>query len=70
MIIKDIEFTLKDGRKALLRSPKEEDIRWITCTSPRERQSSSSAIRRSAESIPTRGRKSCLKSSMLQTATP
>ena len=26
MIIKDIEFTLKDGRKALLRSPKEEDV--------------------------------------------
>ena len=29
MIIKDIEFTLKDGRKALLRSPKEEDIRGM-----------------------------------------
>ena len=26
MIIKDIEFTLKDGRKALIRSPREEDI--------------------------------------------
>ena len=26
MIIKDTEFTLKDGRKALLRSPKDEDI--------------------------------------------
>ena len=26
MIIKDIRFTLKDGREALLRSPKEEDI--------------------------------------------
>ena len=26
MIIRDIEFTLKDGRKALIRSPKDEDI--------------------------------------------
>ena len=26
MIIQDIEFTLKDGRKALLRSPRDEDI--------------------------------------------
>ena len=26
MIIRDIEFTLKDGRKALLRSPRDEDI--------------------------------------------
>lgn len=29
MIIKDTEFTLKDGRKALLRSPKDEDIRGV-----------------------------------------
>ena len=29
MIIKDIEFTMKDGRKALLRSPKDEDIRGV-----------------------------------------
>ena len=29
MIIKDIEFMLKDGRKALLRSPKEEDIQGM-----------------------------------------
>ncbi|MBQ6514229.1 MAG: GNAT family N-acetyltransferase [Clostridia bacterium] len=29
MIIKDIAFTLKDGRKALLRSPKDEDIRGV-----------------------------------------
>lgn len=29
MIIKDIEFTLKDGRKALLRSPQDEDIRGV-----------------------------------------
>ena len=29
MIIKDIEFTLKDGRKALLRSPKDEDIQGV-----------------------------------------
>ena len=26
MIIQDIEFTLKDGRKAVIRSPREEDI--------------------------------------------
>ena len=29
MIIKDTEFTLKDGRKALLRSPKDEDIQGV-----------------------------------------
>ena len=29
MIIKDIEFTLKDSRKALLRSPKDEDIQGV-----------------------------------------
>ena len=29
MIIKDIEFTMKDGRKALLRSPREEDIQGM-----------------------------------------
>ena len=29
MIIKEIEFTLKDGRQALLRSPKEEDIQGM-----------------------------------------
>ena len=29
MIIKDTEFTLKDGRKALLRSPKDENIRGV-----------------------------------------
>ena len=29
MIIKDTAFTLKDGRKALLRSPKDEDIRGV-----------------------------------------
>ena len=29
MIIKDIAFTLKDGRKALLRSPKDEDIQGV-----------------------------------------
>ncbi len=29
MIIRDIEFTLKDGRKALLHSPKDEDIRGM-----------------------------------------
>ncbi len=26
MVIEDIEFTLKDGRKALIRSPREEDV--------------------------------------------
>ena len=29
MIIREFEFTLKDGRKALIRSPKEEDIQGI-----------------------------------------
>ena len=29
MIIRDIRFTLKDGREALLRSPKDEDIRGV-----------------------------------------
>ena len=29
MIIKDTAFTMKDGRKALLRSPKDEDIRGV-----------------------------------------
>ena len=29
MIIKDFTFTLKDGRKALIRSPKEEDIQGM-----------------------------------------
>ena len=29
MIIKEIAFTLKDGRKALLRSPKDEDIQGV-----------------------------------------
>ena len=29
MIINETEFTLKDGRKALIRSPKEEDIRGM-----------------------------------------
>ncbi len=29
MIIKETEFTLKDGRKALLRSPKDEDIQGV-----------------------------------------
>ena len=29
MIIKDTEFVLKDGRKALLRSPKDEDIQGV-----------------------------------------
>ena len=29
MIIQDIEFTLKDGRKALIRSPKDEDIQGM-----------------------------------------
>ena len=26
MIVKDVRFQLKDGREALLRSPKEEDV--------------------------------------------
>lgn len=29
MLINDIEFTLKDGRKALIRSPKEEDVQGM-----------------------------------------
>ena len=29
MTIREIEFTLKDGRKALLRSPRDEDIPGI-----------------------------------------
>lgn len=29
MIIQDIEFTMKDGRKALIRSPKDEDIQGM-----------------------------------------
>ena len=29
MIIRDIEFTLRDGRKALIRSPKDEDIQGM-----------------------------------------
>ena len=29
MIINDFEYTMKDGRKALLRSPKDEDIRGV-----------------------------------------
>jgi len=29
MIIKDIEFTLKDGRQALIRSPGDEDIQGM-----------------------------------------
>ena len=29
MIIQDIEYTMKDGRKALIRSPKEEDIQGM-----------------------------------------
>lgn len=29
MIIKDIEFTLKDGRRAIIRSPKDEDIQGM-----------------------------------------
>ena len=29
MIVQDIAFTLKDGRKALLRSPRDEDIQGI-----------------------------------------
>ena len=29
MMIRDIEFTLKDGRKALIRSPKDEDIQGM-----------------------------------------
>ena len=29
MIIQDIAFTLKDGRKALIRSPKDEDIQGM-----------------------------------------
>lgn len=29
MVIKDIEFLLKDGRRALIRSPKEEDVRGM-----------------------------------------
>ena len=29
MIIQDMEFTLKDGRKALIRSPKDEDIQGM-----------------------------------------
>ncbi|MBO6158474.1 MAG: GNAT family N-acetyltransferase [Firmicutes bacterium] len=29
MIIREIEFTLKDGRKALIRSPKDEDIQGM-----------------------------------------
>ncbi|MBR3356115.1 MAG: GNAT family N-acetyltransferase, partial [Oscillospiraceae bacterium] len=29
MIIREFEFTLKDGRKALIRSPKEEDIQGM-----------------------------------------
>lgn len=29
MIIREIEFTLKDGRKALLRSPQDEDIQGV-----------------------------------------
>ena len=29
MIIREFEFTLKDGRKALIRSPKEEDIKGM-----------------------------------------
>jgi RimJ/RimL family protein N-acetyltransferase len=29
MIIRDIEFTLKDGRKALIRSPRDEDIQGM-----------------------------------------
>ena len=32
MLIRDIAFTLKDGRQALLRCPKEEDIEGITLT--------------------------------------
>ena len=29
MLIKDFEFTLKDGRKAIIRSPKDEDIQGV-----------------------------------------
>ena len=29
MIIKDIDFTLKDGRHAIIRSPKDEDIQGM-----------------------------------------
>ena len=29
MLVKDIEFTLKDGRKAVLRSPGDEDIQGV-----------------------------------------
>ena len=29
MIIKDIEYKLKDGRNALIRSPKDEDIQGM-----------------------------------------
>lgn len=29
MIIRDIEYTLKDGRKALIRSPRDEDIQGV-----------------------------------------
>ena len=29
MIINDIEFTMKDGRKALIRSPRDEDIQGM-----------------------------------------
>jgi len=29
MIIREFEYTLKDGRKALIRSPKDEDIQGM-----------------------------------------
>ena len=29
MIIQDIEFTMKDGRKAVIRSPRDEDIQGM-----------------------------------------
>lgn len=40
MIVEDIWFDMKDGRKALIRSPREEDIRecWIILSFLRERQ--------------------------------
>ena len=34
MIIEDVWFELKDGRKALLRSPKEEDIERLAIFCP------------------------------------
>lgn len=65
MVVNEIWFDMKDGRKALIRSPREEDIPGmldylLLFCSRRVKPSLFCDIRKNAENIPMKGKKRCL----------